>query len=435
MSIFNFYTEIEENFEYLMPDRKPGLVIFLLYHKQKKGELESTFSEDEIINAIKEIRKELKTEQREQFNTIIKSLQKYYLWRDEEKKVYRFRPLASKLCDLFNEILVKTFSPTEIQKDFKYILNKLKEETDFGRWVQFTFESYKDKVNIQVSALDSQMSDAIIEFRSKLSTEESYNISDLRLIIERLNEIGSKTEELNAAFSSSHDITQFLTELLEEEENSIHLEKIHSVINFFKEIRGNLQIISKNIDRIKPKLNEYVRDINRKDFQRKYKTFLKYVLNESTLSKKQVNLPPTLPLIPIGIKESPKFIIVKENWEVGKKLDKRSRKIIIPNIDQEANFKRKILLDEESALKQRVKNYLKELDEKLKNSNEVNYSNYFFEILKKEDGNINALIKLSHLAMSKYHKDRKYGVSITDERVNQSNSNVSIWKTIIYRKV
>ena len=81
MSAFNFYTEIEENFEYLMPDRKYGLVVFHLYHKQRKGEIESTFSEDEIIKSIKEVRKELKTEQKEQFNSVIKSLQKYYLWR------------------------------------------------------------------------------------------------------------------------------------------------------------------------------------------------------------------------------------------------------------------------------------------------------------------------------------------------------------------
>ena len=73
-----------------MPDRKYGLVVFHLYHKQRKGEIESTFSEDEIIKSIKEVRKELKTEQKEQFNSVIKSLQKYYLWRDEEKKVYRF---------------------------------------------------------------------------------------------------------------------------------------------------------------------------------------------------------------------------------------------------------------------------------------------------------------------------------------------------------
>lgn len=434
MSIFNFYTEIEEKFEYLMPERYPGLVIFLLYHKQKKKEIASTFTEDEIITTIKEIRKDLKTEQREQFNSTIKSLQKYYLWRDEEKKEYRFRPLATKICDLFNDILVKTISSTQIQKDFKYILNNLREEKNFEQWFRLTFESYKDNVNIQVSALDSQMLDAIIEFRSKLSSEESYNISELKLIVERLDDIGSKTDELNAAFSSSHEITQFLTRLLEKEDNSIHFEKIHSVINFFKEIRGNLQIISKNIDRIKPKLNDYVRDINRKDFQRKYKTFLKYVLNESTSDKKQIKLPQTLTPLTVGNKENQKFVIVKENWEAGSRLNKRSRKISVPSIDKVANTQRKQQLDTELSQKNRVSNYLKELDDRLKSAEEVNFSDYFFEILKKEDGNINTLVKLSHLAMSRYHRDRKYGVSISSEKMTKDNSNISIWKTIIYKK-
>ena len=90
MSLFNLYNEIEKEYENLIPLKQEGLVLFHLYQKQKDGNIGKEFSEEEIIKSLREIRYDLKTYQKEQFNHTVKYFQKYFLWRDEKNRLYRF---------------------------------------------------------------------------------------------------------------------------------------------------------------------------------------------------------------------------------------------------------------------------------------------------------------------------------------------------------
>lgn len=437
MDSYKFYTEIEEEFEFLMPERKIGLVIFHLFQKKKNDDISSTFTENEIIESIKKVRQDIKTDQKEQFNHTIKFLQKYYLWRDEDKRVYRFRPMAIKICEMFDDVLFRTFTPTQIEKDFKYIQNKLEQdENNFGQWYNYTFTGYKDKVNSQISALDRQMENAVDAFRSKIINEYSYNIIALKEITDKLNEIGQKADELNMAFSGSHQITRLLTKILSISDNSPYSEEINLVISFFKDIRENLKIISKRIDRIKPKLNEYIRDINRQDFFKKYKSFMKVLLAQSTSQNNQLCLPIWLPKCEIQPQNSSKFVIIKDNWDKENIYRPKTSKLIISIPNKEETQKRLIEVNNSLELQMRIKSYLSELDKKCETAFEVDFSEYFFSVLEKENGNVDISAQLAYYAMNKYHRDKEFEVSITEERVCQHKyPTISIWKTIIYKKI
>lgn len=76
MSLFNLYNEIEKEYENLIPLKQEGLVLFHLYQKQKDGDIGKEFSEEEIIKSLREIRYDLKTNQKIQFNNIVKYFQK-----------------------------------------------------------------------------------------------------------------------------------------------------------------------------------------------------------------------------------------------------------------------------------------------------------------------------------------------------------------------
>lgn len=78
MSLFNLYNEIEKEYENLIPLKQEGLVLFHLYQKQKDGDIGKEFSEEEIIKSLREIRYDLKTNQKIQFNNIVKYFQKYF---------------------------------------------------------------------------------------------------------------------------------------------------------------------------------------------------------------------------------------------------------------------------------------------------------------------------------------------------------------------
>ncbi len=105
MSLFNLYNEIEKEYENLIPLKQEGLVLFHLYQKQKDGDIGKEFSEEEIIKSLREIRYDLKTNQKIQFNNIVKYFQKYFLWRDEKNRLYRLKPFTKKWCKLIENIL------------------------------------------------------------------------------------------------------------------------------------------------------------------------------------------------------------------------------------------------------------------------------------------------------------------------------------------
>lgn len=84
MSVFNLYNEIEQELHFLLPKRRMMLIVFHLYHRMKEHELERTFTEEDIKKSIRAVHSHLKTEQSEQWNQVIRALQKYFLWRDVE---------------------------------------------------------------------------------------------------------------------------------------------------------------------------------------------------------------------------------------------------------------------------------------------------------------------------------------------------------------
>lgn len=78
MSVFNLYNEIEQELHFLLPERGTMLIVFHLYHRMKEHELERTFTEEDIKKSIRAVHSHLKTEQNEQWNQMIRALQKYF---------------------------------------------------------------------------------------------------------------------------------------------------------------------------------------------------------------------------------------------------------------------------------------------------------------------------------------------------------------------
>lgn len=436
MSLFNLYNEIEKEYENLIPLKPEGLVLFHLYQKQKDGDIGKEFSEDEIIKSLREIRHDLKTNQKGQFNQTVKYYQKYFLWRDEKNRLYRLKPFTKKWCKLIENILEETFNPTQLQKEFLFLSNTLNEQT-FEEWYNTVFDGYSQRVETQINTLYIQIDRLVVDFRRQISKEHAYDLNALKTIVDTLENIRSKTEELNNAFSGAHDIQNKLLKSNIITEDALLNRKRTHVLSFFQEVRGNLKIISKRIDSVKPRLNEYIRNINRHDFYIRFKRFFNYLLEKSTVEKGKIRFPDGIPGIPIRYTQQPKFIIVKENLE-GASLSRfktvKSKAPIINDVETESRF---LLEKEKIEVQKRINLYLLDLESRLTTSREINFSDFFFEVLKNEVGNIRVCVKLAHKTMSKYHRDiNSFGISISNEMVGiPEYPMIKIWKTIIYRKM
>jgi hypothetical protein len=436
MSLFNLYNEIEEEYENLIPVKQVGLVLFRLYQRQKDGDLGKEFSENEIIKSLRETRHDLKTFQKEQFNQTVKYFQKYFLWRDEKNRQYRFKPFTRKWCKLIENTLEETFNPTQLQKEFLYLSNTLNEH-NFQEWYATTFESYSQRVDTQINALYIQIDRLVVDFRRQISNEHDYDLNALKTIVETLEDIRAKTEELNNAFNGVHEIQNKLLRSSIIAEDVILNKQRSNVLSFFQEIRENLKIISKRIDSVRPRLNEYIRNINRHDFYMRFKRFFNHLLEKSIVEKGRIYCPDEIPNIPIRYPRQLKFIIVKENFDgisISRFRTAKSKTPVINDVETENRFS---LEKERIEIQKRINLYLLDLENRLKANREVNFSDFFYEVLKKENGNIRVCIKLAHKTMSKYHRDsNSFGVSISNEMIDiPEYPMIKIWKMIIYRKM
>ena len=436
MDAFNLYNEVKQEYNNLLPNRKVMLVIFHLYQRIENKELDTTFSEDDILKSIKYVRRnEIKTEQTEQFNQTIRSLQKFFLWRDENKGVYSFRPYAEQLCAEVAKVLSDTFNPTEIERDFKHIQMQLEVES-FDMWYQYTFDGYRRKVSAQTSVLDRKVAKAITEFRTEINQNDDYNISSLKNIVDILSGLGEQTRELNVAFRSSRQIEDWMISFQKEDKGIIYFKETTDVIQYFRYIRNKLQIIGRKIDGIKPKLDEYINNINQQDFFRKFKLLLKYTLENAQLNKSgEICLPSNIPNECTLPDKLQKFLIIKENWNQEQILLQRSSKVAIPTIDKETSLLELKRCNEQIAIFKRVKQYLEELENQLDASKEVDFSMYFFEVMEKEHGDMNATVRFASRAMEKYFKSKIHQVEIQKEKISYPlYPTIAVWKTTIYKR-
>ena len=398
MSLFNLYNEIEKEYENLIPLKQEGLVLFHLYQKQKDGDIGKEFSEEEIIKSLREIRYDLKTNQKIQFNNIVKYFQKYFLWRDEKNRLYRLKPFTKKWCKLIENILEETFNPTQLQKEFLYLSNTFSEQS-FTEWYSTTFESYSQRVDTQINTLYIQIDRLVIDFRRQISNEHAYDLNALKSIVNTLEDIRSKTEELNNAFSGAHDIQN--------------------------------KLLKSNI------ITEDIRNINRHDFYIRFKRFFNQLLEKSTLEKGKIRFPDGIPSIPIRYTQQPRFIIVKENFDGASLSRFKTAKSKIPVTNATETENRFLLEKERIEIQKRINLYMLDLENRLKAYQEVDFSAFFYEVLKKENGNIRICVKLAHKTMSKYYRDiNSFGISISTEIVGiPEYPMIKIWKTIIYKKM
>ena len=180
-----------------------------------------------------------------------------------------------------------------------------------------------------------------------------------------------------------------------------------------------------------------IRNINRHDFYIRFKRFFNQLLEKSTLEKGKIHFPDGIPSIPICNTQQPKFIIVKENLDGASLSRFKTAKSKIPITNDIETENRFLYEKERFEIQKRINFYMLDLENRLKTYQEVDFSAFFYEVLKKENGNIHICVRLAHKTMYKYHRDiNTFGISISNEMVGiPEYPIIKIWKTIIYKRM
>lgn len=439
MESFNLYIEAKDQYEKLVPEKNDGLIIISLYGKYR----ENDFTEENIVSIINKVFKDqgnesVRTEHNRNNNVILR-LQESFLWRNEIKRTYQFKKYGLEFCQSLEKRLIAKYNPAKIKRFFIELFNSLSTAveagTNFNLWVEDHFDIRMPSLASQIEILDQQVNESVNDFKLSIKSESS----DIQLILKEI-EIGldiikEQASELRNAFQISYDIDEILTAVLEKNTAGAYVQNIKKVQDFHDSSRSQLEQVSKRIEKIKPRIREFIYDFNKKDFDRKTNKFLTHILEHSSVKKlmgtKYIQFPHGIPDFKLRDSENVTRLTLIPIREI-------SPKVPITVSKREINVsKRKDLIDKTARWKyekERVKYWTELAFFQLEQNSVLEFTPFFFKILETEKFSI--AVKTAHNTLRRSAGlKNKYIITINKEAsCRGQNKGISIWQMTIQKK-
>lgn len=438
MTEFHFYHELKKDkyYEPLIPEKRSGLVIIYLYDQWKSGKyLSNSFTENAIKSAIEQVANDLGSSYEktphERFRIINRGLQEYFLFRNEETNLYHITQYGIEFCESIRNKIEPEFNPSVIEKILSDLISLLKASianNDFEYWYNHHFQNQKPYIKRQVETLLKLVEKAVQEFRASTKSDDEIFIETVRKVDISLETVRKHSDELKDVFFDAEEIKSIIIELSFDEYSLDLINQKESVRIFIEEINNDLSIINQRIEKIRPKLRQFISSINQRNFDRNTEHFLQYLLKNSYLSKdsyKNKVYFPTSIEIPELLKSEIKFTIVESD----RLKDHSPVSVVQPKKNKE---KQKIQLEKANnafLIRNRIRLWLLKLEKELRDNGNINFTPYYFQILEEEQFYSKTIaIKVASGLFRKYSKLRNYKVSIKKElQTNEKYPDQGIW--------
>lgn len=438
MTEFHFYHELKKDkyYEPLIPEKKSGLVIIYLYDQWKSGKyLSNSFTENAVKSAIEQVANDLgksyENTQHERFRIINRGLQEYFLFRNEETNLYHITQYGIEFCESIRNKIEPEFNPSVIEKILSDLISLLKAsiaKNDFEYWFNHHFHNQKPYIKRQVETLLKLVEKAVQEFRASTKSDDEIFIETVRKVDTSLEAVRKHSDELKDVFFDAEEIKSIILELSFDEYSLDLINQKESVRSFIEEINNDLSIINQRIEKIRPKLRQFISNINQRNFDRNTEQFLQYLLKNSYVSKdssKNKVYFPSVIEIPELLKSETKFTIVESD----RLKDHSPVPVVQPKENKE---KQKIQLEKANnafLIRNRIRLWLMKLEKELKDKGNINFTLCYFQILEEEQFYSKTIaIKVASGLFRKYSKLRNYKVSIKKElQTNENYPDQGIW--------
>ncbi|UTA69056.1 hypothetical protein [Emticicia sp. 21SJ11W-3] len=438
MESFDLYREAKSQYEKLIPEKNDGLILLSLYAKYK----DKDFTEENVITVINKVFKDQGNESsRTEYNrnnTIILRLQESFLWRNETKRTYQFKKNGFELCQNIEKRLIEKYNPAKIKRFFdelyKSLVENIEGEKDFNEWIEDHFNLRMPELISQIEILDQQVNESVNDFKISIKSENQDIINVLKEIEIHLEVIKEQASELKNAFQVSYEIDEALTGILQKTNSFNYIENVQKVQKFHDNSRSQLGQVSKRIEKIKPRIREFIYDFNKQDFDRKTNKFINYLLENSFVKKegsvKRIQLPDNLLGLKVKLTEHLPIFNIVPIREISYKLPMEVSK-------RQIDFsKRKKLLDKTNKWKQDRERILywtniafKELDE----NGTLVFTPLFFKIMNTDK--LSIAVKTAHNILRRSTKfKKKYKIDMNRNAVNYTAiKSISLWQMTIQK--
>lgn len=441
MKEIDLYSEAKPRYYQLIPNKEDGLIILALYQKYQKQE----FTEDKIIQIINKVLTDLGGSHREENNrnnTIILRLQEFFLWRDRKRKVYGFKNYGEEFCQKVFKRLSESYHPAKIERLFKHLLDTLrtcleKKPQELLIWMDDHFNQRSNELALQIEILDQQVSESVDEFRFQIKQSQANILQVIDNISVGLDQIKQHAYELTTGFQITYDIDDILQDMLKNPASFDLLDSINHVLQYNQNVRNHLDQVSVRIDKIKPRIREFIFEFNQRELDRKTDKFLHYLLDNVSYIR-QENQPKRLVFLEeiesfnVKISESiPRFYILTEKDFV--------RKAPIPpavrSVDVEQTRTAMAKNKEKLEKKKKIQFWAKKAIDQIEQEGKLEFSPFFFSILAHEQDDLNIAVKTAQ-RLVKQCNGWQYKITVDQNEYHDPNYlNLSLWNMIIQKKI
>lgn len=412
---FNFIEQVKKNYTNIIPKEDYGMIVFLLFDKFGTN----VFSESELKKIISDYHNY--SEKDRELHSVIKTTIQFLFinFIRKSKQGYILTSYSQQFSKEIRKKLHRDFSPSEVRKillKFKTELAQQLQEDNFNEWFDF-FERYKTDLDNQIESLNKKMDSYIHDFRTVIFDNKKQNTELLKSIREGLDKIKGQVIELTSAFTDIYDIEDLLNQV------NVDIDTHTTIINrkkakdYFSDIRDYLTTINNRIDLIQPRVQEFFSNINRADFERNTKRFIRYLINNTSVekmnSKKELIFPQDDALQKEVYREEFNFTIVDNQLKKGKTQSKTEHTLV-----DEKEVEKKYQ-NAKKVREQRAKTiaYVNDIKKDLNKFKLIEYSSYFYQIME-DTQNINIAIKVAYLLLNEFTKSQQYTVEISDKAIS-----------------
>ncbi|UKB78637.1 hypothetical protein [Chryseobacterium sp. MEBOG07] len=303
-------------------------------------------------------------------------------------------------------------------------------------WMDDHFNQRSNELALQIEILDQQVSESVDEFRFQIKQPQANILQVIDTISDGLDQIKQHAHELTTGFQITYDIDDILQDMLKDPASFDLLDNINHVLQYNQNVRNHLDQVSVRIDKIKPRIREFIFEFNQRELDRKTDKFLHYLLDNASYIRqenqtKRLVFPEDMESVIIRIPESvPRFYILTEKDFV--------RKAPLPpavrSIDLEQTKNAVAKNREKLEIKARIQFWAKKALDQIDQEGQLEFSPFFFSILAQEQDNLNIAVKTAHRLIKKCNS-WQYKITIDQNEYHNPNyQNLSLWNMTIQKK-
>ncbi|MCB0744446.1 MAG: hypothetical protein KDC67_11120, partial [Ignavibacteriae bacterium] len=330
------------------------------------------------------------------------------------------------------------YNPTKIKvlcTDITSLLENIKEDEieKLKNWLELHYKGFEPKLREQIDFLEKHIANSVEQLKKDTNFSDQKFIDVLRGVESSLDNAKEQNKELRSAYEQ----TKIIRTLLEGKNiDDSHINDLISDVNsFISYTNRRLTSIDKKLERIQPRIRQLFSALNRPRFNSKIQSFIRYILDKSTIENingnKEIIFPNKLktPLVHI---DTPSFTILRRDVELFPSKPryiqtyKQNKSLIKKNqdrIEKRISQQRKIV-DWEKLILTRI-----DLNQK------VNLSQLFFEILNEENDVQVAITALFNVIKTIRNKE-KINLSVKDElEVNNNFKDITLWRMEVLKSV